>query len=176
MSDRADALTQALFDFRGKSARALESFAAAYAADASLIADLCEFANSGDGHVQSAATWLLKRYGATGEDLSESQTETLLRLLLQDANWLARLQVLQMMDSLFVPESLAKPLMDALERQARGDNAFIRAWSVHGAAALADQHPACRDRALDLLASASQDEAPSVRARLRQTTAAFDWI
>ena len=46
-----------------------------------------------------------------------------------------------------------------------GANTFIRAWSVHGAAALADQHPAYRERALDLLAAAEQDAAPSVQAR-----------
>ena len=59
---------------------------------------------------------------------------------------------------------------------AKGANTFIRAWSVHGAAALADQHAEYRDRARDMLAAAQRDEAPSVRARLRRTSKAFDWI
>ena len=80
-----------------------------------------------------------------------------------------------MMDTLIVPASLAQPLLEALTRMATGDNTFIRAWSAHGAAVLADQHPIYRDSALDLLAAAEQDEAPSVRARLRRTRKAFDW-
>ena len=175
-SPRSDALTQALLDFNGKSTDALERFAAAYRPDASLIAELCTFAAGVDHNVQAAATWLLKRFGVTGAQLSPSQSETLLRLLIGDTSWLSRIHVLQMMDRLSVPASLAAPLMDALAAQARGDNTFIRAWSIHGAAVVADQHQAFRDRALDLLANAGQDAAPSVQARLRRTIQAFDWI
>ena len=175
-SPRSDALTQALLDFNSKSTDALERFSAAYRPDASLVAELCDFAGGDDHNVQAAATWLLKRFGATGAQLSPSQSETLLRLLIGDASWLCRLHVLQMMDRMSVPASLAAPLMDALAAQARGDNKFIRAWSSHGAAVLADQHPAFRDRALDMLAEAGQDAAPSVQARLRRTSQRFDWI
>ena len=41
---RADDLTRALLDFTGKSTDALERFATAHALDASLIAELCDFA------------------------------------------------------------------------------------------------------------------------------------
>jgi len=173
---RADDLTRALLDFNGKSTGALEGFAAAHSLDASLIAVLFDFAAGDDGNAQAAATWLLKRFGVTGAQLSPGQTETLLRLLLEETGWLPRIHVLQMMDALVLPSRLAAPLMDALAAQASGANTFIRAWSVHGAAALADQHPAYRDRVLDLLAAAEGDAAPSVRARLRRTRAAFDWI
>lgn len=173
---RSDALTQALFDFDGKSTAPMERFAAAYSADARLVADLCDFAGGDDRNVQAAATWLLKRFGVTGAQLSPSQSETLLSLLIQETGWLSRIHVLQMMDALIVPLSLAAPLMSALAAQATGANTFIRAWSVHGAATLADQHPEFRDRALDLLAAAEQDEAASVRARIRRTRQAFDWI
>lgn len=173
---RSDALTQALLDFNGKSTDVLERFAAAHRPDASLVADLCEFAAGDDDHAQAAATWLLKRYGVTGAQLSPSQSETLLRLLIQETGWLSCIHVLQMMETLAVPATLAAPLMDALSALARGDNTFIRAWSVHGAAVLADQHAAFRDRALDLLVEAGQDAAPSVQARLRRTSQAFVWI
>jgi hypothetical protein len=173
---RSDALTQALLEFKGKSTDALEGFAAAQQPDASLVADLCAFAASDDDNLQAAATWLLKRFGITGAQLSPSQSETLLRLLIQETGWLCRIHVLQMMDTLHVPAAMAAPLMDALAVQARGDNTFIRAWSVHGAAALADQHSEYRDRFFDLLADAQRDAAPSVRARLRRTSQAFDWI
>ncbi|MCY4062104.1 MAG: hypothetical protein OXG53_07040 [Chloroflexi bacterium] len=171
----SDALTQALLDFNGKSTEALERFAAAHQPEPSLVAELCEFAGGDDRHVQAAATWLLKRFGVTGGELSAAQTETLLRLLLSDSSWLSRIHILQMMDTLVVSASLAAPLMEALAAQASGANTFIRAWSVHGAAVVADQHPAYRGSALDLLAASGQDAAPSVQARLRRTRRAFDW-
>ncbi|MCY3779186.1 MAG: hypothetical protein OXG78_02665 [Chloroflexi bacterium] len=174
-SRRTDALSQALFDFDGRSTGPLERFAAAHSADASLVAELCDFAGGDDHNLQTAATWLLKRFGVTGAQLSPSQSEMLLRLLIQETGWLPRIHVLQMMDTLVVPSSRAAPLMDALAAQARGANIFIRAWSVHGAAVLADQHPAYRDSVLDLLAAAEQDDAASVRARIRRTRRAFDW-
>ena len=171
-----DALTQALLEFDGKSTGALERFAAAHQPDARLIAALCDFAGGADRNVQAASTWLLKRFGETGAQLSAGQTESLLRLLLQETNWLTQLHILQMMDKFVLPSPLTAPLMDALEAQARGAKPFIRAWSAHGAAVLADQHPAYRDRVLDLLAQAEQDGAPSVRARLRRTRGEFDWL
>ena len=115
---------------------------------------MCDFAAGDDDTIQAAATWLLKRYGVTSAELSPGQTETLLRPLLDETSWLARLHALQMMESLALPASLAAALMEALEAQARGQNKFLRAWSVHGAAVLADQHPQYRNRALDLLAVA----------------------
>lgn len=171
-----DDLTRALLDFNGKRAEALEGFAANCRLDAALTAALCDFAASEDTNTQAASTWLLKRFGVTGADLSSEQTEGLLRLLLAESHWLARLHVLQLMESLDLRASPAADLMAALEALAGGDNTFIRAWSVHGAAALADQQPAYRERVLDLLARAGQDAAPSVRARRRKTSRAFDWI
>ncbi len=171
----SDALTRTLLDYNGKSTEALERFAADHQPEARLVEELCDFAAGDDRQVQTAATWLLKRFGVAGGDLSPGQNETLLRLLLQDSSWLSHIHILQMMDTLLVPSTLAAPLMGALARLASGANTFIRAWSVHGAAVLADQHPAYRDSALDLLAAAAQDAAPSVQARLRRTRGAFDW-
>lgn len=172
----SDDLTRALLDFKGKSTEALEGFAAAHQLDAALTAALCEFAAGDDANLQAASTWLLKRYGLARADLSPEQTEGLLRPLLAESHWLARLHVLQLMESLDLRDSPADDLMAALESHAVGDNKFIRAWSVHGAAALADQQPVYRERALALLAKAGQDAAPSVRARRRKTSRAFDWI
>ena len=171
----SDALASALFDFDGKRTAPLEAFAAAHRADAGLIAELCDFAASDDVNLQTAATWLLKRFGVTGAQLSAGQSEALLGLLLRQTSWLPQIHVLQMMDTLNLPGPLAEPLMTALAVLAADDNTFIRAWSVHGAAVLADQHPAYRDAALELLAAAEREEAPSVRARIRRTRQTFDW-
>ncbi len=175
-SQWADALLQALSDFDGRSTRPLERFAAAHEPDAEMVSALCEFSASGDQAMQAAATWLLKRYGVTGSQLTPDQNDALLRLLLQETSWFRDLHILQMMDRLVLPESLAPPLMDALAAQAAGSNAFIRAWSVHGAVAIADQHPAFRERAWELLAAAERDEAASVKARARRLRKSTRWL
>ena len=173
--DRSDALTRALFDFDGKRLEPLERFASEYPVDSRLIAQLCAFAESDDRNQRDAATWLLKRHRVSGAQLSPSQRESLLRLLLDYSGWLAQIHILQMLEGFVVPEELAESLMQALTRRATGANTFMRAWSVHGAAVLANQHPAYRQAALDLLDAAEQDQAASVRARLRRTRQAFDW-
>ena len=114
-SSWTDELAQAIFDFNGKSTEVLERFAAAHQPQASLVAALCDFAVSDDRNVQAAATWLLKRFRVTGEQLSPSQCDSLLRLLLLETSWLCHIHILQMMDSLVVPPALAAPLMDALD-------------------------------------------------------------
>ncbi len=174
-SSASHALASALFGFDGKRTDALEDFAANFRPDADLITELCDFAASDDTNLQTAATWLLKHYGITAAQLSAGQTATLLGLLLRQTSWLPQIHVLQILDTLNVPEALAEPLMRALRALAVSDNTFIRAWSVHGAAALADQHPAYRAAARELLAAAEREEAPSVRARVRRTRQAFDW-
>lgn len=175
-AQRSDALLQALADFDGKSTAPLEAFAAAQAPDAQLIAALCDFAASDAHDMQAAATLLLKRFAVTGAQLTDEQTASLLRLLMRESAWLCRLHILQIMHTLLVPATLAQQLMDALTSQARDAKAFIRAWSVHGAVAIADQHPACRERACELLAAAEQDQAASVKARVRNLRAATDWL
>ena len=175
-SPRTDALAQALFDFDGKRTAPLEHFAAAHSADASLIAELCDFAAGDDPNLQTAATWLLKRFGVTGAQLSTRQTERLLGLLIEESGWLPQIHILQMMDTLVLPAEMAAPLMKALRAQARGDNTFIRAWSLHGAVALAEQAPACRASVLDLLTEAERDDAASVRARIRKLRKAYGWL
>ncbi len=171
----SDALAQALADFDGVRVAPLQRFAADHAADVCMIAQLCHFAAADGRNLRDAATWLLKHYGVTGAQLTAGQTQVLLRLLLDDVGWLAQIHMLQLLDTLELPADMAAPLMQALERRAAGANTFMRAWSVHGAVVLADQHPAFRERALDLLAAAEQDTAPSVRARIRRTRQAFTW-
>ena len=70
MSGRDEALARALLDFDSKRTDELERFAAAHPADASLVAELCDFAGSDDPNLQAGATWLLKRLGVTGAQLS----------------------------------------------------------------------------------------------------------
>ena len=118
---------------------------------------------------------MLRRYAGDGAALSQKQTEQALSVLTGGGHWEARLHVLQMMGDLTVPARQVEQLWPALIEQRKDANKFIRAWSYYGLAVVADRHPSYRGRALALLAAAEQEEAASVRARVRRTRAAFKW-
>lgn len=168
-------LQEALAAFDGKHTDTLKTLAERCPASPDILQQLCDLMHSDEYKLQSAATWLLRRYQQAGADISDDQTATLCDVLLRDSYWEARLHVLQMMDDLFIPKGLVKKLWRTLGEGTRDGKKLIRAWSYHGVAALADQHPGYRDQALALMAEAERDEAASVRARIRRIRKALKW-
>ena len=152
----------------GLSVGELASLASALAPTPDTIAQLCDIAQDGDHKLQSAATWLIKRLTEKGVAIPASPAERLINLLIAGAGWQARLHILQIIDKLQIPAERADALWHCLNGQLQGSNKFIRAWSYHGLAALANQHQAYRGRALILLERGEGDEAASVRARIRR--------
>ena len=174
-SEDAGRLAAAIAEYDGKGSEGLESIAAEIKPSTAVLQALCDFVDSGEARVQSAASWLLRRYAGAGAALSHRQTEQALKVLTAGGHWEARLHVLQMMGDLTVPARRVEPLWPALIEQTKDANKFVRAWSYYGLTVIADQHPSYRERARGLLAAADQDEAASVRARIRRMRKAFDW-
>ena len=165
----------AIAAYDGKRTDSLESVASQVDATPEVLQSLCDFTCSEESRIQSAASWLLRRYSQAGATLSPKQTERLLSVLTRDCHWEARLHVLQMMGDLALPLACVKKLWRALAEQTKDNNKFIRAWSCYGLAVIADQHPPYQERALTLLAAGEQNEAASVRARIRRIRKAFKW-
>lgn len=159
----------------GKVLGSLEPIAAQIDPSPAILQNLCDLAGSDDAHVQSASTWLLRRYVDAGAILSQMQTEQALSVLTAPRHWQARLHVLQMVEQLTLPSRRVEQLWTSLSEQRKDDNKFIRAWSYHGLAVIADQHPSYRDSARTLLAAAGKEDAASLRARIRRIRAAFQW-
>ncbi|MCY4020925.1 MAG: hypothetical protein OXG39_16040 [Chloroflexi bacterium] len=174
-SEDAGRVAAAIAEHDGKGSEGLESIAAEIDPSTAVLQALCDFVGSGDGRVQSAASWLLRRYASAGAALSHRQTEQALNVLITGGHWEARLHVMQMMGDLTVPARRAEPLWSALIAQTKDANKFIRAWSYYGLAVIADQHLSYRGQALALLAAADQEDAASVRARVRRIRKAFKW-
>ena len=170
-----ESVAAAIAVFDGKGTDNLESVASQVDATPEVLQSLCDFTCSEESRIQSAASWLLRRYSQAGATLSSKQTEQLLRVLTRDSHWEARLHVLQMMGDLALPQARPDKLWRALVEQTNDDNKFIRAWSCYGLAVIADQHPPYQERALTLLAAGEQNEAASVRARIRRIRKAFKW-
>ena len=176
MSDtNFERVAAAIAAYDGKRSDSLESIASQVDATPEVLQSLCELACSQESRSQNAASWLLRRYCQAGATLSPKQTEQLLSVLTRDCHWEARLHVLQMMGDLALPLALVEELWSTLIEQTKDDNKFIRAWSCHGLAVIADQHRPYRERALTLLAAGEHDEAASVRARIRRIRKAFKW-
>lgn len=123
---------------------------------------------AGDPDRQVAATWLIKRAVDEGATLDTDRAARLIDLLPILRHWEATLHLLQCLPSVAVPSARAAALKSALEEAVRSDRPFVRAWAYGGALVLARHHPAYRDWAEPLCAAAMEDEAPSVKARLRR--------
>ena len=170
-----EALLAACLDFDGKRKDPLEAFAVRNEATPELIDALCDLALSDAAPVTIAATWLLRRFRQEGAALSAEQSDLLLKLLLVEIPWQARLHLLQMLDGLSITAAQAEALWRRLMADTREGNKFIRAWSLHALAVIGDGHAAYRDEALAALAMAEGDDAGSVRARVRQSRKRFAW-
>lgn len=165
----------AIAEYDGKASDSLASIAAQVEPSPTVLKGLCDLVGSDEARIQSASSWLLRRYVSAGAILSQRQSEQALTVLTADCHWEARLHILQMMGDLTLPSSRVEQLWTALVEQTTDINKFIRAWSYHGLAVIADQHPPYRERGLSLLAAAEQEEAASVRARIRGIRKAFKW-
>ncbi|MCY4073358.1 MAG: hypothetical protein OXG60_18865 [Chloroflexi bacterium] len=165
----------AIAEYDGKGIDSLASIAAQIDPSTAVLQGLCDHVGSQDARIQSASSWLLRRYVGAGAILSQMQTEQALTVLTDVCHWEARLHVLQMMEDLTIPSRRVEQLWPALIEQSKDVNKFIRAWSYHGLAVIADQHPPYRDRALSLLAAAEGEDAASVRARIRRIRVTFNW-
>lgn len=166
-------LLQALLDFDGKRVDPLEAAYAELPATPQLLRDLCGLLDALDAKTQIASSWLLRRYLEAGAALPAEETEMALSLLLRESAWQAKLHMLQALERLTLSSDLAADLWLALQIGTEDDNKFIRAWSYHGLAVIAEGHAGYRDEALAALAVGEGDAAASVRARIRGSRRRF---
>ena len=170
-------LAAELAAFDGKHNVVLEALAARLAPEPAVIRELIKLAARDDAKLQTAATWLLKRFHEDGHGFTTEQIAGLLNLFETVTHWEARLHLLQMLPGLAVPEARK----DALFRLLKGagflhdPNKFVRAWSYNALAVMAEQFPALRATVAPLLAAGQEDEAASVRARLRRVVKEHGW-
>lgn len=170
-------LLKELAAFDGKHTEPLEALAERLAPDHTVIAELTALAGQDDAKLQTAATWLLKRVQEDGCVFSTDQIEGLLDLLEQSDSWEARLHLLQMLPAWALPAERSQALRRRLLGPAflQAPNKFLRAWTYNALATLADQHPDYRKEVTTLLHHGAEDEAASVRARIRNAMKNKPW-
>lgn len=116
---------------------------------------------------EKGATWLLKAWLEAGNMLDETQIATIYGSLHQLEHWSAKLRVLQSIPFLPIADTSKKSVYNFLQTTIADSNKFVRAWSYSGFYELSTQHPEYLVESQQYLEKAMQDEAPSVKARIR---------
>ncbi len=159
-------LKHALDSWDGKSTADLAKIYAVHCDDAGFVDALLSCCLS-DSH-QRGATWLLNHHLANDHPLSPQQTSTLLSGLAVLTDWQARLHVLQSLPHLHIQAGQETAVEHFLRANLADSNKFVRAWAYSGFYQLGQQYPDYADEAEGFLDMALRDEAPAVKARIRQ--------
>ena len=116
---------------------------------------------------QRAATWLLKKHVEAGNCLSAADCRPVIGVPSDQVHWESQLHVLQCLPYLDIREDGCVDLDSFLDACIKSEKKFVRAWAYSGFNELAMRFPRYRDEVDGMLARASESEAASVRARIR---------
>jgi len=90
-----------------------------------------------------------------------------LALLPELLSWQSKLHVLQSLPYLDIPSKDKRKLECFLKQALADKNKFVRAWAYNGFYVLSRQYSEYEEYAAQIIGLAMQDEAPSVKARIR---------
>lgn len=116
---------------------------------------------------QKGATWLLKAWLDDGQSINQKQASRIIDRLGLLKHWEAKLHVLQCMQLLPIKPQQKRHVEKFLRATLDDKNKFVRAWSYNGFYELAKQYSEYQDEATTFFEMAMRDEAPSVKARIR---------
>jgi len=116
---------------------------------------------------QKAASWLLKHHLENDNKINLPETQSVFKLLHTLDHWESKLHVLQSLPFLNIPNDYKTALEHFLRDCLTQTNKFIRAWAYNGFYELAKQYPEYEEETRLFFDMAMRDEAPSVRARIR---------
>lgn len=158
-------IKQALASWDGKSAEDIKAIYDAHHADSDFADTI--IALSLTEAYEKGATWLLKAWLEAGNELEQSQIETIYGSLDQLNHWEAKLHVLQSIAFMPISDAASINLYAFLKASLTDPNKFVRAWSYSGFYELSRQHSQYIDETTQYFEMAMRDEAPSVKARIR---------
>ncbi|MBB6523247.1 hypothetical protein [Pseudoteredinibacter isoporae] len=121
-----------------------------------------------DPHIQKGLSWLLKRHCDNGATFEAKLSNNLLPHLKTMPHWETALHILQSIASLEISNDQLKAWEQFIRLCLAQDNKFVRAWSYYAFAVLSRRFPNYKEEARQLVEMALRDEAPSVKARIRQ--------
>jgi len=158
-------LQREIRNWDGKTVDALQTIYERHGSDPGFGAELVQMLKSPDSQV--GASWLIKRYLEAGCVLKSVEVRSVFQRLSHLEDWQSKLHLLQCLPYLSIDKSHVKYLEPFLRACLDEKNKFVRAWAYNGFYELALQHPSYQIEVDQLLEQAMQDEAPSVKARIR---------
>lgn len=116
---------------------------------------------------ETGATWLLKAWLESGNTLERAQVGKIFGSLHQLEHWESKLHLLQSIPFMAITDAESGNVYQFLKRTLTDQNKFVRAWSYNGFYELSRQHSSYENEAKQYIEMAMRDEAPSVKARIR---------
>ena len=110
---------------------------------------------------------MIKHALEDGQSFSQVQTAELIRQVNDLEHWTAILHVLQCAGYWSIPSRSRKRWETFVRAQLEHVKPFVRAWAYDSYCHLAQQHPEYRNRCRELLQNVDDQEAASVKARIR---------
>jgi hypothetical protein len=119
-----------------------------------------------------AATWLILNASRRDAEFVDRHAKRWVTMLAAADHWEVRLHLLQLLDGVDMALSLGAPertaLFKAATRSASDDNRLVRAWSLSVLGRLGGHLRSAQGRIAALIAHAEEQEAASVKARIRR--------
>lgn len=158
-------IEQALAVWDGKSADDIRAIYEFYLKEAKFIDSIVNLTKTES--YQNGSTWLLKAWLEDGNRLDGHQIKAIYNCLDNLCRWEAKLHLLQSIPFMPIDHPEKKHVDRFLRLTLIDTNKFVRAWSYNGFYELAKQHPEYISEAKQFFDMAMRDEAPSVKARIR---------
>lgn len=158
-------LPQEIANWDGKSVEALQAIYDCHGLEAGFGTELVPLLK--EPGLERGASWLLKLYLEEGGVLSPAEVKRVFQSLSEVEEWETALHLLQSLPYLTIGKRDLKQVEAFLRRCLASENKFVRAWAYNGFYELSLQHPQFKAEADQLLEQALEDEAASVKARVR---------
>ncbi|GAA3932837.1 hypothetical protein [Litoribacillus peritrichatus] len=152
--------------WNGKSSEDIESLYTALV-DQPDFEDRLVSALAGDEEIHRGASWLLKHHLEHRHALTDAQVSEVLDQLPLLKNWEAKLHILQCLTYIAVPLEHRNTVEEFVRSCLTEINKFVRAWAYNAMFELACQFPDLQPEVEVMFEAASEDEAASVKARVR---------
>mgnify|MGYP000445183146 CR=1 FL=1 len=154
-----------ILDWDGKSSSDIDEIYNRYSNEGSFASNLIELARRPG--LQIGATWLIKRHLDGNHKLKANEVAAIYKLLPKLAHWEAKLHILQCIPNMPIGEAEKKNVEAFLRHCLTDSNKFVRAWTYNGFYEISLQYPEYKKETKLFFEMAMRDEAPSVKARIR---------
>lgn len=154
-----------IISWDGKSSDDIDAIYCRHSDDSFFIPQIIELAQQ--ERLQKGVTWLLKRHFEDGHKIERNQIAKLFGLLPNLKCWETKLHILQSLPYMKIAITEKKEVEFFLRKCLTDENKFVRAWAYNGFYELSMQHSEYVAETKQFFEMAMRDEAPSVKARIR---------